>query len=95
MSRRTDREHLDPVAVLLASLRKKWHWTQADMANHLGIQQSTVSDWETGEVHMKLDTARRILRMLDPGLELEMTIRVEDRPVVVDPEHAGIWIARP
>lgn len=73
MSRRSSKTpdgELDPVVQWLRHTRVARGWTQRDMADFLSVRQSMISDWETGSVHMSLDTARKITEKLGGRLIL-------------------------
>jgi transcriptional regulator with XRE-family HTH domain len=53
-------------AARLRSLRLRAGWSQSRLASALGVSQSTISNWESGE-HLSHENARRIYRLLAPA----------------------------
>lgn len=48
------------------AIRAELGWTQAQLADHLGVDQSTVSMWETGRLKPR-GPARKLLEGLLPS----------------------------
>ena len=55
---------IDPLVQLLEDIRQELDWSQQRMADHLGINQSSWSEWVTGAVRPELATVRRLLDVL-------------------------------
>lgn len=51
-------------------LRHKFNFTQAELAEHLGCRQQTISDWEIG-IHHVGNAYAQILTMLEGQLKTE------------------------
>ena len=49
----------------LRRLRKERRITQAKLANVVGVQQSTVSMWETGEAYPRKDNIDELCKFFD------------------------------
>jgi DNA-binding XRE family transcriptional regulator len=47
------------------AFRERHGLTQTQLADKLGVRQTTVSMYETGERRMRLKTARRFIRLAD------------------------------
>ena len=47
-------------ALLLAQLRKHKNWTQADLANHIGVSRETVSRWEAEATYPSIKQQKKI-----------------------------------
>ena len=52
----------------IKALRNKNGWSQADLAAHFGIQQSTVSRWERGETKPVGLYAAKLVEMLSKNV---------------------------
>ena len=59
MGRRT------PLGTALRSLRRERGFTQVDLAEELGVTQTSVSEYERGRVVPPVATLRRILEVLE------------------------------
>ena len=55
--------------MLLAEIRKQTGWTQADLAESLGIKQPTLSKLES-QSDMQISTLQRVIEALGGSLEL-------------------------
>lgn len=62
----------------LINARKEKGYTQQDLANHLGVGTSTVSNWETGYSQPNLDTAIRAASLLDQDVAFLFGSNVQD-----------------
>lgn len=47
-------------SLLLAQLRKDKNWSQADLANHLGVSRETVSRWESESTYPSIKQQKKI-----------------------------------
>lgn len=81
----------------LVSLRKTQNLRQTDVAETLGVTQSSVSDFERIGGDPKLSTIQRYARALDARLRLvvETTRRVDDRWLEVSENRAHTSWAPP
>ncbi len=61
-------------AEAVRSLRYQLRLSQSEMAQHLGVRQQTVSDWETG-IYLPRGASRRVLSMV-----AEQTARYAAQP---------------
>lgn len=52
------------VAEQIIAIRKARDWSQKDLADHLGVDQSTVSRWEAGQASVR-GPALRLLMVLN------------------------------
>ena len=64
---------LDPPLVAVVGLRQ-WrrlrNLSQVELAERLGVCAQAISGWETGRAHPHLETARRLVRVLEaPSLD--------------------------
>jgi ribosome-binding protein aMBF1 (putative translation factor) len=62
---------LDPVVQFIMAFQAQRGWNQLQMARHLGIYPSVLSDWQSGWVRMRLETARRVLKVLSAELVIQ------------------------
>jgi DNA-binding transcriptional regulator YiaG len=53
----------------IKALRKNKGWSQADLAIHLGVQQSTVSRWERGDTKPVGLYALPLIKLLSEGIK--------------------------
>lgn len=63
--------------VALIKARTRLKMTQRDVAEHLGVSQSVISDMERGATELKMTTALEYARAVDQ----ELTIRLNNRDV--------------
>jgi len=66
----------------LAELRKALGVTQAELADMIGKSQSAISQLESGEIGLSLETLRSIVNQL--GGEVEIAAVFNDRRVLLD-----------
>ena len=59
-------------AELVKALRRHMGLTQVEFAQHLGVRQGTVSDWEKGR-HEPIRSLRRYLSMVATQVQFEVT----------------------
>ena len=76
-------------AEAVRNLRYQLRLTQREMAQHLGVRQQTVSDWETG-VYAPRGASRRVLSMV-----AEQAARYATGPAMGVAEQAARYTAQP
>lgn len=59
------------IAVCIFRERKKLEMTQGEFATHVGVKQSTISKWESGEFNFTIDKLSELQTKL--GLKFELT----------------------
>ena len=59
---------------MLRDVRKQAGMTQTDLANAIGVQQTIISNWETGERQIPIKYIAAIVRLT--GCKLEDLIKV-------------------
>ena len=59
---------------MLRDVRKQSGMTQTELANAIGVQQTIISNWETGERQMPIKHIAAIVRLT--GCKLEDLIKV-------------------
>ena len=67
-------------AMLLSEVRKQLGFTQTDVARHMGVSQSALSQLESQD-DLQLSTLRRLVKAL--GGELDIIARFGDRSIVL------------
>lgn len=81
--------------VRLAQIRKEKGFTQASLAERLGVEQPTVQRWETGKREPDLDQLVALAEALDvePGTLIDPSIAVAIGPrlYVKGEVAAGVW----
>lgn len=61
----------------IKDLRKHAGWTQQDLADHMGVRQQTISEWETG-LHTPRYSTSKHLNLI--AKEVRFPYQVEDTP---------------
>jgi putative transcriptional regulator len=67
----------------LKVLRVERHWSQADLADQLGVSRQTVTSIETGKYDPSLPLAIKIARLF--GLTVDQVFLADDAPAGVTP----------
>ncbi|HET9654959.1 MAG TPA: helix-turn-helix transcriptional regulator [Kineosporiaceae bacterium] len=71
------------IARNIAAERVRHRWTQADLAEHLGVGRTTVASWETGHRVIAVDALVPLCRALGvPLVELLRGLDPEDLRVL-------------
>ena len=60
-------------------------WTQKDLAEKMGVKQSLVSRWESGECNYTIDTLIDIADAL--GLSVQCPLKPDERIMSTEPEN--------
>jgi transcriptional regulator with XRE-family HTH domain len=58
-----------PVVDAMRRERHKRGWTQADLAKHSGVAETTIAGWESGAYSPQLALLTRVLDVLDLRLD--------------------------
>ena len=66
-------------------------WTQKDLAEKMGVKQSLVSRWESGECNYTIDTLIDIADSL--GLSVQCPLKPDDQVVSTEPENVKSDVA--
>lgn len=80
-------------AAEISMKRQELGLSQAQLAEKMGVKQSLVSKWESGDVNYTLKTLVQIARCLDIEIQtpfvLRKTVRTYENNVI--PLHHGAW----
>lgn len=74
------------LAASIIRKRNDLHMTQSEFADHLGVKQSQVSQWERGEINFTL----RKLVCLANKLGLDLTVKIAHPNSTVSTEYAPL-----
>ncbi len=66
-------------------------WTQKDLAEKMGVKQSLVSRWESGECNYTIDTLIDIADAL--GLSVQCPLKPDDKIMSTEPENVKSDVA--
>ena len=66
-------------------------WTQKDLADKMGVKQSLVSRWESGECNYTIDTLVDIADAL--GLSVQCPLKPDDKIMSTEPENVKSGVA--
>lgn len=66
--------------VSLRTARESANLTQAQLAARLGVDSSTVRNWETGRTRLQLSPSKTLLLCTVLGVTLETLIEIEHSP---------------
>jgi transcriptional regulator with XRE-family HTH domain len=77
--------------IAIRSLRRRNHWTQAQLAQRCGLSQSTISDVEMGRAFCStVDTLGRVVGALGVRIQVNVLGLGEDLDRLLDARHASI-----
>jgi len=71
-------------ASTIATARRRAGLPQAELAERLGVPQSTVARWERGKMEPSLDNVLRAVRACDLDLDLRIVERDPELEALVD-----------
>ena len=69
---------------MIHDTRIKKGWTQKDLADKMGVKQSLVSRWESGECNYTIDTLIEIADAL--GLSVQCPLKIDSQTVFTELE---------
>lgn len=69
---------------MIHDTRMEKGWTQKDLADKMGVKQSLVSRWESGECNYTVDTLIEIADAL--GLSVQCPLKIDSQTVSTGPE---------
>ena len=69
---------------MIHDTRRAKGWTQKDLAEKMGVKQSLVSRWESGDCNYTIDTLVDIADAL--GLSVQCPLKLDDQIMSTEPE---------